>query len=284
MRRRLAPAAVFAPPVARLAAPAARLAAQAALLAALAVPLGPAKAERLVTSLSNYRVSIASNFTGTDLVLFGTVERDAVTVARRGGYDVVVTVRGPRQSMVTWRKERVLGIWVNAEARTFPDVPNYLAVLANRPIELIASPDQQRRFQLGFDNVLLPQQPGASTVGDATEPAGEDPFRRAFIRVRSERGLYLERTNAITFLTPTLFRTAITLPADAPIGTYEVDVKLLADGTLLAREPSAFELYKVGVEQVVASAARNHGVLYGLSTAGMALMIGWFATVIFRRD
>jgi uncharacterized protein (TIGR02186 family) len=243
---------------------------------------GAAKAERLVTSLSTYRVSIASNFAGTDLVLFGTIDRDAVTVARRGGYDVVVTVRGPRQSTVTWRKERMLGIWVNADARTFVDAPSYLAVLANRPLAMIAAPDQQRRLQLGLDHALLalPAPPQA----DAGAALADDPFRQAFIRVRGERGLYLERTDAVTFLTPTLFRTTIALPADAPIGTYEVDVKLLADGTLLARETSAFELYKVGVEQVLATAARHHGFLYGLSTAGMALMIGWLATVVFRRD
>jgi uncharacterized protein (TIGR02186 family) len=249
------------------------------LLALLMLPSGPAASERLVTSLSNYRVSIASNFAGTELVLFGTVDRDEGTIARRGGYDIVVTVFGPRQTMETWRKERIFGLWVNAEQRTFPDAPSYLAVLANRPPDMIAAPEQRQRLQLGLNDVLLPQDNGAPP-GDVAD----DPFRAAFIRMQGERGLYIERMNALTFLTPTLFRTAITLPADAPIGAYEVDVKLFADGTLLAREPSAFELYKVGIEQLLATAARNHGFLYGLSTAGMALMIGWLATVVFRRD
>ena len=246
----------------------------------LALACGPAKAERLVTSLSTYRISIASNFTGADLVLFGTVDRDAATVPRRGGYDIVVTVIGPRQTIVTWRRERVLGIWVNAESRTFVDAPTYLAALANRPIEAIAGPELQRRLQIGLNNVLLPQD----IAGDVADVVRDDPFRMAFVRLRSEQGLYLERTNAVTFLTPTLFRSAIPLPADAPIGTYEVDVKLFADGTMIARERSAFELYKVGFEQVVANAARNHGVLYGLSTAGLALLVGWLASVVFRRD
>jgi hypothetical protein len=61
-------------------------------------------------------------------------------------------------------------------------------------------------------------------------------------------------------------------------------VKLFADGTMIAREPSAFELYKVGFEQFVASGAREHGFLYGLSTAGLALLVGWLAAVVFRRD
>jgi uncharacterized protein (TIGR02186 family) len=243
-----------------------------AALIALGLSAVPAGAERLVTSLSNYRVSIASNFTGADLVLFGTVDRDARSVPRRGGYDIAVTVIGPRQTVVTWRKERILGIWVNAESRTFVDAPSYLAVLANRPADAIAGPELRRRLQIGLNNILLPQD------------IPDDPFRMAFVRLRTEQGLYMERTNAVTFLTATLFRTAIPLPADAPIGTYQVDVKLLADGALIAREQSAFELYKAGFEQVVANAARSHGFLYGLSTSMLAIFIGWLASVVFRRD
>jgi hypothetical protein len=67
----------------------------------------PVAAERLVSTLSTSRVLIASNFTGADVVLFGSVERDAQTVARRGGYDIVVTVTGPRENIVTFRKQRV---------------------------------------------------------------------------------------------------------------------------------------------------------------------------------
>jgi uncharacterized protein (TIGR02186 family) len=245
----------------------------------LTASIMPAGAERLVTSLSNYRISIASNFTGADLVLFGTIDRDG-SPPRRGGYDIVVTVIGPRQTVTTWRKDRVLGVWVNAESRTFVDAPAYLAMLANRPIEAIAAPDVRRRLQIGLTNFLLPQD----ISGDVADVVREDPYRMAFLRLRSERGLYLEGPNALTFLTPTLFRTAIPLPADAPIGTYEVDVKLFVDGAMIARERSAFELYKIGLEQIVANAARYHGLLYGLTTAGLALFVGWLASVVFRRD
>jgi uncharacterized protein (TIGR02186 family) len=249
-------------------------------LIALASWGAPAAAERLVTSLSTYRVSIASNFTGADLVLFGTVEQDAAMAGRRGGYDVVVTVTGPRQTAVTWRKERVLGIWVNAESRTFVDVPSYLAVLTNRTIDAIAGPQLRRRLQIGINNTLLPQD----IAGDLGDVARDDPFRVAFVRLRTEQGLYLERTNAVTSLTSTFFRTAIPLPSDAPVGTYEVDVKLFADGAMIARERSAFELYKAGIEQVVTTAARYHGLLYGFGTSGLAIFVGWLAAVVFRRD
>jgi uncharacterized protein (TIGR02186 family) len=111
-----------------------------------------------------------------------------------------------------------------------------------------------------------------------------DPFRAALVRLMQERGLYGEEPNAVTFLTPTLFRAAIPLPAQVPTGGYTVDVKLFADGNLVAQSNSAFEIVKVGFEQFVANAAREHGLLYGLATTMMALATGWIASIAFRRD
>jgi uncharacterized protein (TIGR02186 family) len=59
---------------------------------------------------------------------------------------------------------------------------------------------------------------------------------------------------------------------------------LFGGGVLVARTTSALEVIKTGFEQYVADAARDHGLLYGMATALMALVIGWFASVVFARD
>jgi uncharacterized protein (TIGR02186 family) len=236
----------------------------------------PVHAERLVVSLSAHRVLINPSFTGAEPVLFGTVERDSTSATRRSGYDVVATVIGPRQDLVTRQKERVFGIWVNAASRTFLEVPTYLTVLSNRPLTAIAGADTLQRLQIG-----VAQTPLTSNAAD--DPA-TDAFRAAFLRLNREHGLYREEANAVTFLTPNLFRAAIELPANAPTGNYEVDVKLFGDGVLLARQTSAIEIVKVGFEQFVASAAREHGFIYGLATATLALLTGWAGSIVFRRD
>jgi uncharacterized protein (TIGR02186 family) len=251
-----------------------------AVLVAFAASVVPAAAERLVASLSNHRVMVTSNFTGEELVLFGGIEQDAASRPRRAGYDIVVTVTGPRQTVVTFRKARVLGIWVNADSRIIENAPAYLAVLSNRPLDAITNIEALRRLQLGLDNIPLPQRASVN-IADA---ASDDPFRLAFIKIKSDQGLYRELSNGVTFLTPALFRASIPLPAEVPVGTYEVDVRLFADGAQIARAPSPFEVYKSGFEQVVTAAARDHGALYGFATAMMAIATGWFASVVFRRD
>ena len=168
-----------------------------------------ARAERLIVSVSNHRVTVTPNYSGEELVLFGSVEREAQTPPGRAAYDLVVTVRGPRADMVTRRKERKFGIWINTDSRQFLKVPGYLALFANRPFDAMASSEVQRRQQLGLTNVLLTQRVGP----DYADVVPNDAFRSAFVRLQSQHGLYREDTSAVTFLTPTLFRTGIPLPA-----------------------------------------------------------------------
>lgn len=250
----------------------------ASLVLAAVLAAAPAAAERLVTSVSNHRVLVKSNFVGEVLVLFGAIEPDAGTPPRIFGYDIVATVVGPRGTVVARRKERRLGIWVNVEGREFANAPLFLAVLSNRPLEQIADASLRQRQRLGLRHVLMPER-------DQALPAvGEDEFREALVRINARHQLYHENPTAVTLLSPTLFRANIPVPAWAPIGTYEIDIKLFSDGVLLAQTSSAFEVVKVGFEQFVADAAHHYPLIYGLATALMALLTGWLASVVLRRD
>jgi uncharacterized protein (TIGR02186 family) len=251
-----------------------------ALAAATLIAASPAAAEKLITSLSNHRVLVTSNFTGEELVLFGTIEPDAPRLPTRASYDIVVTVTGPQTTLRTRQKNRVAGIWINTDGRQFINVPSYLAILSNKPVGDITNETIRRQQQIGLDYFLLKQRIGP----DFADTVPEDPFRRAFIRLETQGGNYRESAAGATFLTATVFRAAIPLPATAPTGAYSIDVKVFSNGQLIVRGASALEVVKAGFEQYVASSARDHGFLYGLFTALMAMMTGWIASVVFRRD
>ena len=129
-------------------------------------------------------------------------------------------------------------------------------------------------------NFLLPQRIGP----DIADTVRDDPFRVAFVELESRHGLYRKSPTAVTFLTPDGFPRRHPAAADVPIGNYTIDVKLFANGTMVARTNSALEVTKTGFEQYVADAARDYGLLYGIVAALMALLTGWFASVVFRRD
>lgn len=245
-----------------------------ALLVALA---SDASAQTLVTAVSEDRVAITSTYTGTSVAVFGAIrgEGGAPPPEQPG---IVVTVRGPRQQVVVREKEPVGPIWVNLQQQKLFEVPAYLAVLASRPLDEMAEDGLRRRWGVGIDAIVMGPE---FSLRRGPE---DDSFRQALVRLRSRDGLYLEDPHGVAFIAPGVFRSAIPLPASAPPGFYDVDVALFSNGVLLARSQTLFELYKTGFEQRVGDLARHWSALYGLGTAGMALLFGWIATVIFRRD
>ncbi|TVR05876.1 MAG: hypothetical protein EA385_03110 [Salinarimonadaceae bacterium] len=238
-----------------------------------------AGAETLLTSLSSHQVLITSNFTGSQVVVFGAVQRDDQTIARASGYDAAIIVRGPRQQVLTVReKERLGPIWINRSQAKFADVPSYYALLTSRPLSELTAEIMRGRLRLGADMVFEPE------TGAEPAPAGDARFREALVRLRARDGLYLQIDRGVTFINPTIFRAAIPLPAEAPTGNYEVEVILFTDGVPIARDRTNFELVKTGFEEQIARWAETNSLAYGAATAFMALFFGWLATVVFRRD
>ena len=259
------------------------MASWARIMACLAAVLGfwlsgPARAQELVASLSTHRVLIGSNYTGAQIAVFGSVEREGRSVGRADPYDIIVTVIGPRQQLVVREKSHHGLLWLNDAQRKFADAPSFLASMTNRTVGEMGNADDARRLQVGLRNRLLP----LSSVAEA------DPellrFVDALIRLKAQDKLYQEIERGVTFLTPSLFRSGIVLPPTAPTGNYEVFVELVSGAVSLARQQTSFEVVQIGFEQQVAWVARNWSMTYGLVTAIMALIFGWLATVIFRRD
>lgn len=247
-----------------------------ALLALLAG--GTARAETLLVTLSQSRVAVNSTYSGSSIVVFGSVERDAQTVARQGPYDLVVTVRGPRQTLTVREKELLGPIWLNRAQQKFVEVPSFLAVLASRPLTEVTGESSRRRLRIGLDAIVA--APELTFASERTD----DPFRTALLRLRSGQKLFIEDEAAVRFLTPTLFRATVPLPATAPVGRYDVEASLFSSGAELARETTAFELLKTGFERRMAVIARDWSLAYGIAAVLVALMFGWIASVIFRRD
>jgi uncharacterized protein (TIGR02186 family) len=254
----------------------------AALFAALiwTATSGRAAAEDLVTAISSKTISIESNFTGAEIVLFGTIERDAATVARPQGYDIVIAARGPAQSATVRQKQRLAGIWINLDSRHYVSLPSYVAYLSNRLLSDIADPLVLTRFQLGLRHLILLQEgsPAARPDGEARE------FRNATLRLMRNRARYLEEPYSVRFLTPRIFTARIPLPATIPTGTYSIEVYLFGDGAMLERAASEIFIRKSGLEQVISRMATQMPLLYGLAAVALAIFAGWFAGIVFRRD
>ena len=92
---------------------------------------------------------------------------------------------------------------------------------------------------------------------------------------KEQRSLHGGPERGVTFITPSIFRATVPVPATAPLGAYRGRDPLLSGGVELARVSTAFEVSKVGFEQAVAQAGtRSWLVLWRAVTAAISLAFG----------
>ncbi|MEL6701036.1 MAG: TIGR02186 family protein, partial [Pseudomonadota bacterium] len=84
----------------------------------------PAQSESIVADLSQSRVSITTTFTGSEILVFGAIKRDAPVEVLDPPH-VIVTVAGPSAPVTVRKKDRIAGIWVNAAEAQIDSAPSF---------------------------------------------------------------------------------------------------------------------------------------------------------------
>lgn len=236
------------------------------LLAALLA--APARGQELTADVSNHLVAITTGFSGTSILIFGALTEPG---------EVVVAVRGPAHAVKLYRQSPVLGVWVNSASRSFPQVPSFYALASSGPLEEIATEAERERLQLGLNELVL------RAAGRAS-PNLQDEWRQALIRAKVRDGLYQIDVAPIRLMNDQLFRVSFDLPTNVPVGTYLVDVFVLRDGIAVAAQSIPLVVSKVGFEANLYNFAHNQSALYGLAAIAVALLAGWIAHLLFRRN
>jgi uncharacterized protein (TIGR02186 family) len=244
----------------------------AATLAFFALVAAPAAAEEdILSGLSQDTVQITSNYTGTDIVVFGAIEHLEDT----GHNDVVVVVRGPPADMTVRQKQWVAGIWINRDQAKLFAMPSYYYVVSTRPVDAIAPAFTLQSNAIGLANVV------PAKFVSHHDP---EPFRQALIRHKQADGLYGEIPNGVEFTNQALFRTRIPVPATVSTGQYNVDVYLFRDGTLLSAQSTPLFIDQTGLEKRLFDFAHEAPLRYGVTAVLMAVLLGWLGSVVFRRN
>ncbi len=224
-------------------------------------------ADPLIADLSNHLVAITTGFAGATVLLFGAIEEDG---------DVVVVVRGPPQTEMVRRKERMLGVWMNRAQATVGDAPSYYRVAASRPLDQAAAAAVLDRHQIGLDHLDL-------KVRSKDRAASDGDYRAALLRLKERAGLYAGEIGQVTFIGHRLFRTEMDFPANVPTGLYSVEVYLLQGGEVTSAQTTPLVISKTGVGAEVFDFAMHHAALYGLFAVLLAAIAGWLAAVAFKK-
>ena len=243
----------------------------------LLAPLLMAQAPKpvLVPDVSQRDIEIAYSFTGAELLLFGAILYPGGRLPKgEARTDIVVVVKGPTQPVLVREKQKVAGIWVNAEHQRYSSVPSFYALASSRPIQRIVDERTRAIYELGLDSLQL--SPGSNAVSTV-----EQRFQRGLVDLKRRAGLYLEAPHAVEITDGVLYRARLTIPARVPVGRFTAETFLIRDGRVLAAAVRDIDIRKSGFERFVARAAEHQSLLYGIAavvlSVGLGLAAGWIA-------
>ena len=243
------------------------------------VPPGASGArETIEIGTSTSEIAITSDFRGADLTVFGALTNQDQLLLAIGQYDIIVTLEGPPAPATVRRKERVFGIWINTRSMTFEPVPESYSIASTRPVEDIAKPQVLSELRAGIRHM------GLIPTGYAGNAVNLGEFRDAFRRLKESGGLFQRDTNGVRFVASNLFRATLKLPANIPDGVHTVRAYLFKSGSPVSSKTLPLRVVKTGMEQTITDAAHHRPLAYGLFCVVLALVTGWGASLIFRKD
>jgi uncharacterized protein (TIGR02186 family) len=230
---------------------------------------------KLVPDISARSIQIRYSFTGAQLLLFGAVLYPGGRVPRHPA-DVIVVLKGPVEPILMREKEKIAGIWMNADSNRFRSAPSFYAVASSAPVRKLVDERTAAIYELGLQDLQL--SPGGGALPDK-----ERRFEAGLLDVRKRNGLYAENPHGVEISEGVLYRARISIPSQVPVGTYTAETFLVDKGKVIAAATKEIEIGKSGFERYVALAARRHGFLYGLAAVMLSLGLGWAAALAFRR-
>jgi len=241
------------------------------LLALLILFAAPLRAEEVVAGLSQNRIAITASFSGSDILVFGAVKRDAPAPAEP--LQVIITLQGPPVALTVRRKDKVAGIWVNTDAVRVSRSPSFYAIAATAPLREVLTETEDLRHAVSIPRAIR-------AVGSGLEDAGV--FTDALIRIRTEEGAFTLDEAGVELAEGTLFRTRFVLPANLTEGAYTTRILLTRGGQVVDSHEATIDVRKVGLERWLFALSREQPLIYGLLSLVLAVAAGWSASALFR--
>jgi len=235
----------------------------------------PVRAGEIVGALSQNRVSLTANFSGSEILIFGAIRHDATLEDEAAPFDVIIVIEGPRHPVAIWRKDRRMGIWMNVESVNMASVPSFYAVATTAPLAQIITPEQDAQHRISAGHAIR----AAQATGNVDDPA---VFAAALLRIRERAAQYLALDRWVYLDRDILFRANVRLPANLTEGAYTTRMYLVREGEVVHQFRTAIFVRKEGIERWLHQLAYDQPFLYGLLALAIALVAGWGASAAFK--
>lgn len=223
--------------------------------------------KNLAVEIARDHVDVTVGFAGTSVEIFGD-RRDKKT-------DVAIVLTGPLRDITIWKKERVMGTWVNRYFMSYKNMPIYYHYALSSEKDDKKTQKMLLENNIGYDAIL-------KNVKRDYSPAIKDfeIYDTALLTKKRYGGVYFDDSANIMFLNDNFFRLRFMIPPSAPTGEYTVHSYLIRDGVVKQHSQSSLIVEQVGLNAFLYNAARDYSLVYALVCIVIGLFSGWLVSVL----
>jgi hypothetical protein len=203
-----------------------------------------------------------------------------------GGAEVILKIVSPNREFKLNKSGKGLGfVWLPIGHAEVRNIPGVYFILSSARIKEILTEEEQRAAGLTCDFQEVYQQ--AQIVhkegpGKEEAPGLNREYLSGLIRILKEAGLYKCREGAVK-ISGGQFEARLIYPADAPLGEYRVFCYAVKDGKAQIFGEGSFWVRSTGLAEWLSRQAYKNALVYGFLAAFIAVGVGLFVGVIFKR-
>ncbi len=243
-------------------------------------------------------VEVGINFAGANVL----VEGRAVE-----GAQVIVKVSSEPAPVKLSKKGRVMGIfWMTTDTAVVQNMPSFHMIYSSQPLGTLLG--KQEQVEIGADaecTSIMSQArvAGGSGRGESISPEQAREYvvalRDIYIKSRkyvpcvschsaranssTAQGAGNELSEGRVSLSNDVWQVSIKLPADAPLGNYDVTAYFVRDKKVVASQSTSFIVQKTGLEQWLGAMAVHNAPVYGLVSVGLVVLAGLCIGLVFPK-
>ncbi len=213
----------------------------------------------LIFDVSKKNIKLSEENSEPDFIIFGYTDSNE---------PLVIKIKGPEQKVILQKKNKVLGMWSWSKTGEFiyPGLFHYYTNQNAKEIDFEIKKDL-------FDNIKL--------VG-----RDNDNLKRDLIEKKMSINLFSIKNDAFKVINkklPNFFKIPIILPKNSPSGQYSISLSIMDSMNNFESPEKYLTVEKLGLSSFVYKMAHKYSFIYGIFSAIIAIGLGFFAGIIFRK-
>jgi Putative transmembrane protein (Alph_Pro_TM) len=209
-----------------------------------------------------------------------------ITGPAPAGADIILKVVSPNREFKLNRSGKGLGfVWLPVGHAEVRNLPGMCVLLSSARVKEILTEEEQKAAGLTYDFQEIYQQAEIRHKESLkTEEAASlnREYLSGLIRILREAGLYRLQEGAVK-ITRGQFEAQLIHPSEAPLGEYRILCYAVKDGKARLFGEQNLLVKSTGLAEWLSRQAQENAGAYGILAALIAVGVGLFVGIIFKR-